>query len=123
MTYTELTQAQYDRLDELKSEVVQNIMQWVPRQLKMVIYDEELEYFGRGDAYIHPAQFQAGRLQQTFLLPAEIMAYEVTEADAAKKLALLEDMVEYFDAEMVTVQEKKVISRRRGTSRWPSRSC
>ena len=34
-----------DRLNALKDTVLQNIMQWVPKKLKMEIFDNELMYF------------------------------------------------------------------------------
>ena len=100
MTYREPSEAEVDRLNALKDTVLQNIMQWVPKKLKMEIFDNELMYFGIHDAYIHTGQFYAGNLKGRFILPAEIMAEERDDEQMLDKLEILEEMVDYFSEDV-----------------------
>ena len=117
MTYREPSEAEVDRLNALKDTVLQNIMQWVPKKLKMEIFDNELMYFGVHDAYIHTGQFYAGNLKGRFILPAEIMAEERDDEQMLDKLEILEEMVDYFSEDV----QEDVQSGRKSVTRVKSR--
>ena len=102
MTYREATDVERERLEMLKNQITLDILQYIPKRIKVGQrdFDVELKYLGKKDAYLTPTNFYAGRFRQNFLLPAEIWAEERDDEEILDKLQLLEDMVDYFSEDV-----------------------